>query len=243
MRARPRALGLVLSNRCNLGCIHCYQAKENTARTPSLVEDEVITSKQEAVEMHDLLRQALGSGRRKFRAIRVSGLTDLFAAHGLDGSFLREGTDGLYPESDDLRPDTGSFELCPNLWTTMLVNESGDVHLCFLAEPIGNLYETPLAEIWNSPRALANRSRLISGHYLAATCSGPSCSWREGRTPASADQGQIKLLLAQMKDLQARAACLQAAEPSELPALSAVRRMLGTRQRSDTRGHRWFGSR
>jgi MoaA/NifB/PqqE/SkfB family radical SAM enzyme len=27
LRSRPRALGLVLSNRCNLSCIHCYQSK------------------------------------------------------------------------------------------------------------------------------------------------------------------------------------------------------------------------
>ena len=29
LRARPRIIGLVLSNRCNLGCIHCYQAKND----------------------------------------------------------------------------------------------------------------------------------------------------------------------------------------------------------------------
>ena len=29
LRARPRALGLVLSNRCNLRCIHCYQVKND----------------------------------------------------------------------------------------------------------------------------------------------------------------------------------------------------------------------
>ena len=205
---------------------------ENAARTPGLAEDEVIAGKDEVAELHGLLRQALSSGRRNFRSIRVSGLTTLFAAHGMEGSFLREETDGLYPESDDLRPDTGTFELCPNLWTTMFVTESGNVHLCFLAEPIGNLYETPLAEIWNSPRAMANRSRMISGRYLAATCSRPSCSWREGRTPASADRDQTKLLLAEMKDLEERAARPRPGEPSELPALGAVRRLLGARERS-----------
>lgn len=205
---------------------------ENTARTPGLVKDEVIADKREVAELHGLLRDALSSGRRNFRTIRVSGLTTLFAAHGLDGSFLREETDGLYPESDDLRPDTGNLEMCPNLWTTMFVTESGNVHLCFLAEPIGNLYQTPLAEIWNSPRALANRSRMISGRYLAATCSEPSCSWREGRKPASTDPNQMKLLLAEMKDLSERAARLRPGEPSELPALSAVRRLVSARDRS-----------
>jgi len=83
--------------------------KENTARTPSLVEDEVLAAQHEVAELHGLLRQALSYGRRNFGAIRVSGLTTLFAAHGLDCSFLREETDGLYPESDDLRPDNGTF--------------------------------------------------------------------------------------------------------------------------------------
>jgi hypothetical protein len=49
----------------------------------------------------------------------------------------------------------------------MFVVENGDVHLCFLSEPIGNLYEMPLASIWNCQRALAKRSkhdfRQISG--------------------------------------------------------------------------------
>ncbi len=205
---------------------------ENTARTPNLVNEEVIASRDEVAELHALLGQALSSSRPHFRAIRVSGLTTLFAAHGLDSSFLREEIDGLYPESDDLLPDAGKFDLCPNLWTTMFVTESGNVHLCFLSEPIGSLYETPLAELWNSPRALANRSRMISGRYRAATCSEPSCSWREGRMPVSADPDQTKLLLTEMKDLGERAARMQIYEPCDLPALSAVRRLLGKREQT-----------
>jgi MoaA/NifB/PqqE/SkfB family radical SAM enzyme len=205
---------------------------QNTARTPGLVKDEVVASKPEVTELHGLLRQSLRSGRRSLHAIRVSGLTTLFAAHGLDGSFLHEDGDGFYPESDNLRSDTGTFELCPNLWTTMFVTESGNVHLCFLAEPIGNLYETPLAEIWNSPRALANRSRLISGRYLAAACSEASCSWREGRTPARVDRNQFSLLLEEMKEISERAARLRPGEPTELPVLDSVRRLLSMREQS-----------
>ena len=204
---------------------------ENTARTPTLVDNEVIAGKQEVCELHEVLRHALSSGRRNFRAIRVNGLTTLFAGHELDCSFLREESDGPYPESDDLRPDAGSFELCPNPWTTMFVTERGNVHLCFLSEPIGNLYETPLAEIWNSPPALAQRSRMISGRYLAAACSEASCSWREGRQPASADGDEFRLLLAEMKDLRARAARTVPGGPSELPALGAARKLLGERER------------
>jgi MoaA/NifB/PqqE/SkfB family radical SAM enzyme len=199
---------------------------ENTARTPTLVDDEAITSPLEVAELHGVLREALSWGRRHLRAIRVSGLATLFAAHGLDTSFLREEGEGLYPESDDLRTAAGGFELCPNPWTLMFITESGNVHLCFLSEPIGNLYETPLAEIWNSPKALAKRSRMISGRYVAAACSEPSCSWREGGVPVPSDRDQTKLLLAEMKDLTGRAGRLHPAEPEELPALDAVRRRL-----------------
>ncbi len=211
---------------------------ENTGRTPGLVENEVIASKEEAVELQGLLRDALSSGRRKFRSVRVSGLTKLFEEHGLDCSFLREEIDGLYPESDDLRPASEVFELCPNLWTTLFVTESGNVHLCFLAEPIGSIYEMPLAEIWNSPRALASRSRMIAGRYLEAKCDRPTCGWREGRTAPAADQGAAKRLLAEIKALRERAALLEPGEPCELPALDAVRRLVGAR---DQRSSEWEG--
>lgn len=203
---------------------------ENTRRTPTLVEDEVIRSEEDVAELHDVLGKALRSGRRDFRAIRVSGLATLFAAHGLDTSFLREDLDGLYPESDDLLPDAGSFELCPNPWTTMFVTESGNVHLCFLSEPIGNLYETPLAELWNCPKALAKRSRMISGHYLAAACSEPSCSWREGGKAAPPDRDQTKRLLAEMKSLWERAAAVHE-DVGDLPELSSARRLLQAKEK------------
>jgi MoaA/NifB/PqqE/SkfB family radical SAM enzyme len=205
---------------------------ENTARTAGLARDEVIHSVDEVTELHGLLQNALSRARSDFRAIRVSGLTTLFAAHGLDPSFLREGGDGLYPESDDLRPESGNFELCPNPWTTLFVTESGNVHICFLSEPIGNLYQTPLVEIWNSPKALAKRSRMISGHYLEAACSEPSCSWREGQVPAALDRNQTRVLLGEINELRERVERLQPGEPAELPKLAAVRRLLQAREQS-----------
>jgi len=206
---------------------------ENTARHPTLVEDEVICEPREAAELHAIVREAVGERGRGLRAIRVSGLATLLAAYGLDTSFLREDGDGLYPESDDLRPRNGGFELCPNPWTTLFVTESGDVHLCFLSEPIGNLYETPLAEIWNSPQALAKRSRMIAGRYLASKCSGPSCSWREGRRPTVPDAAERKRLLAEMSEIVRRAERLHAnGEASDLPSLDAIRRLLAARRDS-----------
>lgn len=206
--------------------------EQNTARTPTLAQDEAITDPREVLELHSLLRGALHSERRHFHAIRVSGLTTLFAAHGLDSSFLHEEADGLYPESDDLRPPDQTFELCPNPWTTLFITESGNVHLCFLAEPIGNLYQTPLAEIWNSPNALAQRSHMIAGRYAAAKCSKPSCSWREGCEPTPASPEELSQLRARMKDLAKRAEGRESPDGCELPALSAIRRMLDARESS-----------
>ena len=151
----------------------------NTSREPTLVRDEAIAEEAEIRELHTLVEGVLPGARRRFRSIRTSGLTSLFEALGLSTTFLREETEGLYPDSGDLAPEEpASIPLCPNPWTTLFVAENGDVHLCFLAEPVGNLYEAPLTDIWNSPRALAKRSHMISGRYLASGCSSRWCSWR-----------------------------------------------------------------
>src|SRR5205823_2989928 len=99
-----------------------------------------------------------------------SGLAGLFASHGLETNFLCEQNQGLYPDSDDLADEKG-LECCPNPWTTLFVGEAGSVHLCFLAEAIGNLYESPLAATWNSLPALAKRSEIIAGRYNESGCS------------------------------------------------------------------------
>jgi hypothetical protein len=118
----------------------------------------------------------------------VSGLQTLFARHGYDASFLSERETGLYPSSDDLsNSGEANFELCPNPWTTLFVAETGSVHLCFLSEPVGSLYEAPLVEIWNSPKAVAKRLKMIRGSYMASGCSSNWCSWREGKAAPPLD--------------------------------------------------------
>ena len=122
---------------------------ENTSREPALVRNELIADGDEVRELHSLMRHLMPRERPRFHMIRTSGLTSLFEQHGLDSEFLEERTEGLYPDSTDL-PPSGGISLCPNPWTTLFVVENGNVHLCFLSEPIGNLYEAPLAAIWNS---------------------------------------------------------------------------------------------
>ena len=154
--------------------------RANTSREPGLAEREAWFDANEASELHEILQQALPKARRRFAAVRISGLRGLFEKHGLDAAFLQEQENGLYPDSDDLRGDGNRFELCPNPWTTLFVAESGAVHLCFLSEPVGNVYETPLSELWNSPRAVAKRLRMMNGRYLESGCSERWCGWREG---------------------------------------------------------------
>jgi hypothetical protein len=154
----------------------------------------------------------------------------LFEAHGLGTDFLREESDGLYPNSGDLVADPPpGIPLCPNPWTTLFVVENGDVHLCFLATPIGNLYQTPLATIWNSPAALAKRSDMIAGRYLKSGCSERWCSWRDGKPAGSAPS--LSSLVEEMKQLAGRARDAQplvriGESPTEI---AAVRRMLAAR--------------
>ncbi len=204
--------------------------RHNTAREPSLVRDEVIAEPDEIRDLYNLVRDLVPRARRRFRAIRTSGLTSLFESQGLETSFLQEASDGLYPDSDDLKPADGS--LCPNPWTTLFVAENGDVHLCFLAKPVGNVYETPLASIWNSPAALAKRSHMIAGRYLASGCSERWCSWREGQRATTGAPG-MTALRDEMKHLADRAAqmqrLVQIGEPA--PEIAAVRRMLTDRDR------------
>lgn len=200
--------------------------RENTSRVLTLVEDEVICSRAEVTELHSLLRETVQRQRPHFRTIRLSGLTDLFQTHHLDVAFINEGADGLYPDSDDL---AGTVELCPNPWTTLFVIENGDVHLCFLAQPIGNLYQTPLASIWNSPQAVAKRSHMAAGRYLASGCSSQWCSWREGTKATSPAGNEAKELIHEIQVLRDRAVDLQPA-PRSSP-IAPVRRLLDSRDR------------
>lgn len=194
--------------------------RENAGRRPWLDAQETIRSAEEVRELHVILRGALERERPLFRMIRVSGLEWLFAAHGLETSFLHEQQQGLYPNSDDLA-DEKAFECCPNPWTTLFVAENGGVHLCFISEPIANIYEMPLAEIWNSPRAIAKRSHMLAGRYTASGCSKSLCGWRDGRPATARDKFQGSM--AEMAELSRHARDVQGvAEPE--PVVAQVRR-------------------
>jgi MoaA/NifB/PqqE/SkfB family radical SAM enzyme len=195
----------------------------NTRRTPALEASQSITARGETAELHAILAEALPRFRRRFRVLRTSGLRGLFEAHGLDAAFLEEESRGLYPDSDGLSAG-GGFELCPNPWTTLFVAENGDARLCFLSQPVGNLYGESLSALWNSPRAVAKRRDMIDGRYLGSGCSERYCAWREGRAaPAGgAPQRDARLDLAALRGEAGE-------EPGEVLAL--VRRIVSAEQR------------
>jgi len=218
----------------------------NTKREPLLANNEVIDDTRDIAELYALMHEHLPRARRHFRTVFVSGLQTLFEKHGYDAAFLQEQENGLYPDSDDLGPslqpssddsagpdtigprNSGGFELCPNPWTTLFVADNGDVHLCFLSEPVGNMYESPLVEIWNSPRAVAKRLRMIQGKYIDSDCSASWCSWREGRAAPPTDSAAANSDC--RRDIDG---CRMAATPFPIPGedsvpseLTSVRRML-----------------
>ena len=237
----------------------------NARREPTLEREEAIADAAEIRELHSLMQDLLPRERRRFRMIRTSGMTSLFASQGLDGSFLREEAEGLYPDSDGLAEDVeqaGPSEeaagaalrldgdggagtpgsagpsaepagaaLCPNPWTTLFVSENGDVRVCFIADTIGNLYETPVSRMWNSPRAMAQRSDMIAGRYRESGCSTGRCSWREGKkaaAPRSDNLAELRTEAALLADRTAQSLV----ETSEAPsAIAAVRRMVASRDR------------
>ncbi len=212
--------------------------QENARRTPGLERDEALADPAEITELHRVLRDALLRERAHFRMIRASGLRSLFEQHGLDPAFLMEEANGLYPDSEGLAAGPAGessdvpFDLCPNPWTTLFVVENGDVHLCFLSEAIGNLYAAPLASLWNSPRALAKRSQMIAGRYLASGCAPQYCSWREGGRPANGLANTRELLL-RIGQLKSQVMERKPEAPGDrLPfELVAVRRMVSSRDR------------
>ncbi|MBL8234611.1 MAG: radical SAM protein [Bryobacterales bacterium] len=193
---------------------------ENTAREPSLEASEFIRDRREVEELHALMRETLPRFQTSFRLIRVSGLQSLFEAHGLDAAFLQEGEKSLYPDSEGLAE--GAFQLCPNPWTTLFLTENGNAHLCFISQPIGNLYSEPVAALWNCPRAVAKRAQMAAGNYVRSGCSQQYCGWRDGKpaprlTPDQAVTGQRELV--QLADQHRQG--LESAG-----ALSLVRRLL-----------------
>jgi MoaA/NifB/PqqE/SkfB family radical SAM enzyme len=209
--------------------------RENSTREPTLVRDEVIADAAEVRELHQVLQLLLPVERRRFRAIRTSGLTSLFDSHGLNSAFLREDSEGLYPDSEGLTGESGfDIPLCPNPWSTLFVAENGDVHLCFLSAPAGNLYQDPLVSIWNSRAALAKRSRMITGQYLASGCSPNWCSWRERKKAAAAGLAGIEAGRAEMQDLTDRAGtALPLVTIGESPSeITSVRRVVSARERT-----------
>lgn len=126
--------------------------------------------------------------------------------------------------------EVGDIELCPNPWTMMYVTESGDVHTCFMARPVGSIYETPLLELWNAPQAVAARNSMLLGRYLQAGCSPDWCGWREGKLPA----GLVQLSGGEMSSqfrrrVDAVLATAPEASPEPGAAISAVRRNLAAR--------------
>ncbi len=332
-REIPQYLELASANGFTDVSLQTMEVNNNNAsREPALERDETIADGAEIRELHSIMQEVLPRQRRRFRMIRTSGMTSLFAAQGLDTSFLREESEGLYPDSDDLaeeayldgsgdtavtalrpnaaaaepgpseepaatalRPNAAAVEpavaaadrpngapaglavatalrpngaavepgpseepvaialrpngdtapkaappeedpaaaLCPNPWTTLFVAENGDVLVCFLSEPIGNLYETPINRLWNSPQTMAKRSDMVAGRYLESGCSTRWCSWREGKKAPAPRPEKLVELRAETAIFADRAARARALVPaSETPsAIAPVRRMVASRDR------------
>ena len=208
--------------------------RENSSREPGLEQREAILDPAEVQELHSVLKSTFARYQGAFGMIRVSGVRVLFDAHGLDSSFLEEEQCSLYPESDVFDRGGDGFALCPNPWTTLFVAENGNVHLCFLSEPIGNLYETPLSRLWNSPAAVAKRSDIVAGRYTASGCSQRWCSWRDGSRRTPPDGKRVRQLLAEFGELRRRATLLLPVSPSPVQypsALPALRRLFASKDR------------
>lgn len=226
----------------------------NLLREPDLL-DEQLQDSVEIIELHEILNHALRNYREKFDSISFCGIKNLFDKIGLPSDFLNEESSSLYPvqaktqvsHNSIARPATPHYELstppscfnkgvadkqCPNPWTTLFITENGDVSLCFLSDPVGNLYETPLVEIWNCPAAIAKRSRMLTGKYTKSGCSKLWCEWRDGKVASTVEGENWHDLLEYFRLLTSQLKLDNSDENPELDkSMGAVRRLLLNRNR------------
>lgn len=221
----------------------------NLAREPWLGE-EVICAPDEVAELRGVLQEAASYGRDHRMDLVWSGFRDLFSAHGMDAAFLGEEDSTLTPDRPGRVTEAGDIPMpefvapevpllpkgaadtrtCSNPWYTMFVTENGDVSICFLSEPVGNLYQTPLVEIWNSPAAVAKRSRMLAGRVTGSGCSELWCKWRDGQTPDAVDPAAWHELLDLFTALVHRLERAKTSEPGVeiAPKLRNIRRLVDT---------------
>lgn len=80
---------------------------------------------------------------------------------------------------------------CAGLWSTPMVHVHGDVTTCCLDERLenrlGNVRETPLAELWNGPTLRAWRLAQARGDFAASGPYCTRCNWKSAGTMAEED--------------------------------------------------------
>ncbi|QEW22090.1 Cyclic pyranopterin monophosphate synthase 1 [Marinibacterium anthonyi] len=221
----------------------------NLTREPWLGQ-EVIRTPNDVADLRAVLETAAARGREHDMDLVWSGFRDLFATHGLDADFLGEEDSTLTPDrpgraapagdipaprivTPDVPPmpaGAGNDATCSNPWYTMFVTENGDVSICFLSEPIGNLYRTPLVEIWNAPQAIAKRSRMLAGRVTESGCSQLWCKWRDGQVTDTPDPDAWRDLLALFASLVRRLELAEKPGPDVeiAPKLRNIRRLVDT---------------
>lgn len=87
--------------------------------------------------------------------------------------------------------------VCAGLWETPMVHVNGDLTTCCLDEHLrnrlGNVMETPLAELWNGPLLKSWRIAQAEGRFSE---SGPycnACNWRSaGAMPDNAVEAWLQ---------------------------------------------------
>jgi MoaA/NifB/PqqE/SkfB family radical SAM enzyme len=89
----------------------------------------------------------------------------------LEGEREERGVQPSYPaHAHSKEGDRGRF-FCPNLWTQMVVDVTGDMAYCCMADrefqvkfgPLGNIRDTPPAALWRHPKMTALRRSLLQG--------------------------------------------------------------------------------
>ena len=111
-----------------------------------------------------------------------------------------------------------------------------DVHTCFMARPMGNIYDTPLIEIWNSPEAVLARRQMLATRYEKAGCSPEWCAWREGKSSTTLKSETRQQMIAKFRSwteevLENRSTLDSPTANESGSSIAAVRRRLNAQAR------------
>jgi MoaA/NifB/PqqE/SkfB family radical SAM enzyme len=124
-------------------------------------QDEILPSQDDLIDLSDIINRLVNNNlhdfNSKFIAESPAKIKEIYAYYS---AFY-----GL---------NAFPFKKCNAPWVSTVIEADGKVRPCFFHEPIGNIYDSNLAELLNSPKAVEFRKSLVMNEN--PTCIKCVCS-------------------------------------------------------------------